>query len=562
MSTESNPPTVSVIMPSYNHERYVGIAIESVLNQTFADLELVIVDDGSVDCSAEIIHRYSDLDARIKPCFHAQNMGIAVTFNDGLGMATGEYVAFIGSDDEWTSRKLERQLEVLSSEPDAVVWSEGLMIDESGRPTGKTFSQCFDTYNRKKEGNIFLELMRGNYICGSSVVTRREHFDNLRFDETVPLLNDYLVMVRLAHEHPWRFIVEPLVKYRWHSGQSIKNYTDVWDRDQVTVYLRLAEEYSDELPGDVLSQLFVNAAEAYSHQGDGTNARRSLHQALEHHADNMGARERLLQLDWGICFPDGWRLHVGGDADVLVSEGDTHASAGRHEEARIDESTECYAEALKIDPRDVNGLGRTGVGLASNGDFGGALVYFEKIEGIQPGDVRNMANVAGCLRALSRFEEALHRYTEALVAAPDDIPCALNKARCLESLGRDEEALQCRENALELLVDMQRKDAEYMKGLRQNMDGAKQYIELLEEEDRKKGDELEKAGEYVRKLEELIVNQKAALAAVKQEDVPRMHDEQQEPGILGLFRMHMKNEGFIATSKRSLAYAARKLKRD
>ena len=625
MSMESNSPTVSVIMPSYNHERYIGIAIESILNQTLADFELVIVDDGSVDCSPEIIHRYRDLDARVRPCFHKRNLGIPVTLNDGLAMATGEYVAFIGSDDEWVSHKLERQLEVLSSEPDAVAWSEGLVIDESGRPTGKTFSQFFDAYNRKKEGIIFLELMKGNYICGSSVITRRDHFDNIRFDESVPLLNDYLVMVQLAHEHPWRFIEEPLVKYRWHSGQSIKNYRDVWDKDQAAVYLRLAEEYSDELPGDVRSQLFVNAAGAFSRMGDGMNARRSLRNALEHHPDNMAAQERLLQLDWGICFPDGWRLHAGGDTDALVSEGDTHASADRpgealrfYEEAlaidrsnvrarvdaavmlgnlnrteeallyleeaceldagdpeawlnrglcledlsRIDESKECYAEVLKIDPGDFNGLGRTGVGLAANGDFEGALVCFEKIENIQQGDVRNMANMAGCLKAMSRFEEALQRYTEALEAAPDDIPCALNEARCLESLGRDEEALQCCERALELLADVRREDAEHMKGLRQSMDGAKQYIEALEEEERKKGVELEKAGEYVRKLEQLIVDQKAALAAVKREDVPRLHYEQQEPGKFGLFKIHVKNEGFSATFKRSLAYAVKKLKRN
>jgi len=537
MSTDSNPPTVSVIMPSYNHERFVGRAIESVLCQTVDDIELIIIDDCSTDGSAEIIHRYGDVDARVRPCFHQRNLGIPVTFNDGLARATGEYVAFIGSDDEWISHKLERQLEVLSSEPDAVAWSEGLLIDESGRPTGKTFSQVFDPYDRKKDGSIFLELMRGNYICASSVVTRREHFDNIRFDESIPLLNDFLVMLQLAHEHPWRFIEEPLVRYRWHSGQSIHNYRDTWDSDISVVNLRLAEEYSDELPGDVLSGLFVTAAEAFARQGDGTNARRSRRHVLEHHVDNMGARERLLLLDWGICFPDGWRLHVGDDANVLVSDGDTHASAG-------------------------NGLGRTGVGLAANGDFEGALVYFEKITDIKPGDVRNVVNVAGCLRALSRFEEALHRYKEALEAAPDDILCALNTARCLECLGRDEEALQCCEKALELLVDVQREDTEYMKGLRQDMDGAYQYIKLLEEEERKKGVELEKAGEYARKLEQLTVDQAAALVAVKQAGVPRMHYEQQEPGIFGLFKRHIRNEGLLATYRRSLAYAAKKLKRN
>ena len=144
--------------------------------------------------------------------------------------------------------------------------------------------------------------------------------------------------------------------------------------------------------------------------------------------------------------------------------------------------------------------------------------------------------------------------------APDDVPCVLNKARCLGSLGREDEALQWCERALELLADVRREDAEDIDGLRLNMDAARQYIDLLEEEDGKKGAELEEAGEYVRKLEELIANQKAALAAREQE-LASLDREPRRPGGFGLFKMHVKSEGLSATLKRSLAHAGRRLKR-
>jgi tetratricopeptide (TPR) repeat protein len=251
-------------------------------------------------------------------------------------------------------------------------------------------------------------------------------------------------------------------------------------------------------------------------------------------------RERLLQLDWGVSCPGGW--------------------AG--------ESKECCEEAIEVTPAGNDGTGRTAVGLAASGDFAEALARFEKISVARPGDARNLVNVAGCLRALGRPEEALQKYTEALVADPADVLCALNKARCLEALGRDEEALLCCEKALELHMDVQGQDARNIEGLRQSLDGAEQnlyeakrYIKLLEEEEGKKGGELERAGEYTRKLEQLIADQAAALAAVKQAGAPQTQGEQQEPGLFGSFKMHMRDEGLPATIKRSLAYAAKKLKR-
>src|SRR5512138_3857716 len=120
---------VSVSMLSYNHEKYLAEAIESVLNQTIEDLELIIVDDGSKDNSRQLIKEYSAKDPRVKPIFHERNFGIPRGANDCLKNATGEYFGFIGSDDLWLPSKIEKQLKVIEKNPEKIVWSEGQIIN-------------------------------------------------------------------------------------------------------------------------------------------------------------------------------------------------------------------------------------------------------------------------------------------------------------------------------------------------------------------------------------------------------------------------------------------------
>ena len=100
-------------MTVFNREDFVSEAIESVLNQSIKDLELIIVDDASIDRSKEIIRVYKEKDKRIKIFLHNRNMGIAKLSNDGIGNAKGKYVAIIDSDDFWIKNKLDEQLKTL-----------------------------------------------------------------------------------------------------------------------------------------------------------------------------------------------------------------------------------------------------------------------------------------------------------------------------------------------------------------------------------------------------------------------------------------------------------------
>ena len=145
-------PLVSVLMPSYNHERFLTAAIESVLMQTLTDLELIIVDDSSKDSSKQIIEAFSKRDNRIKALFHERNMGISRTMNDCIEIATGKFIAFTASDDVWVQDKLRKQVELLKQNENLVVWSEGLIIDANDNPTGKFFTKMCRASKKKKSG--------------------------------------------------------------------------------------------------------------------------------------------------------------------------------------------------------------------------------------------------------------------------------------------------------------------------------------------------------------------------------------------------------------------------
>ena len=99
-------PEISVIIPAYNASRTIGPTIESVLAQTFTDFELLVIDDGSTDDTADIVSAVGDLALN---CVRTENGGVSVARNRGLDMATGAYVAFLDADDAWRPAKLERQ---------------------------------------------------------------------------------------------------------------------------------------------------------------------------------------------------------------------------------------------------------------------------------------------------------------------------------------------------------------------------------------------------------------------------------------------------------------------
>ena len=127
-------PKISVVMPAYNAEKYIGEAIESILNQTFKDFEFIIINDGSVDHTKEIIREYND--PRIVLLENDKNRGIVLSLNKGLDAATGKYIARMDADDIATKDRLEKQLEFLQVKSYDMVGCNAIKIDENGKEIG------------------------------------------------------------------------------------------------------------------------------------------------------------------------------------------------------------------------------------------------------------------------------------------------------------------------------------------------------------------------------------------------------------------------------------------
>lgn len=258
---------ISVLMGSYNHQKYVSEAIESVLNQTFPDLELIIIDDYSTDNSRSIIESYQAKDARVRAFFHEKNMGIANTINDGLKKVKGQYVSFIGSDDVWFPYKLERQLALSKNNEDKILWSEGEIIDGDGVSNGNTFTKMHLATNKKKSGNLFKEIVWDNYIFGQSLLIKKEFIGNNLFDTNLRFLNDYRFIADLARNHEFLFTPEPLAKYRIHSGNSISKDRTLWLKDRILLYTYFLQRYGTEISGNLKGILYMKIGSTYGDLG-------------------------------------------------------------------------------------------------------------------------------------------------------------------------------------------------------------------------------------------------------------------------------------------------------
>ncbi len=206
-------PKVSVILPAYNAMDFLPQAVSSVLAQTFADFELIIINDGSSDNIESWAHSLHD--RRIK--FVSQiNSGPASARNNGLRNALGDYIAFIDADDIWVATKLEKQVNLLAENPEmGLVYSWISLIDEAGKRQGKLRKNSV-------RGNVWLDLTVHNIVeCGSVALVRGECFEAVGgFDERQAIAGseDWDMWLRIAAHYGFGLIEEPLVNYRCHTN--------------------------------------------------------------------------------------------------------------------------------------------------------------------------------------------------------------------------------------------------------------------------------------------------------------------------------------------------------
>ncbi|SFR57796.1 glycosyltransferase family 2 protein [Halogeometricum limi] len=228
---------VSAVIPTYNRESYVGGAIESVLEQTYENVEVVVVNDGSTDGTESVLAEYAD-DDRVRVLRNDENRGIPYTMNRGVEAARGDYIGVFGDDDRWYPTKVEKQVAVLEGLGDDYcgVYTGGVIRDGSG--------EVVDRVRWDRGGDRFPEiLVRNTVLPHSSHLVRAECFEAVGgFDESFDIACDWDLTIRLSKRWKWACIPEELVERTHHDG----NVTGDPDYD-VRCRAAVREKYAAEL---------------------------------------------------------------------------------------------------------------------------------------------------------------------------------------------------------------------------------------------------------------------------------------------------------------------------
>ena len=273
---EKNKPKVSVIIPTYNRSHLVGRAIQSVLNQTFTDFELIIVDDASTDNTKEVVESFNA--PRIRYIRHEQNKGGGATRNTGIEAAYGEYIAFLDSDDEWLPRKLEKQLLIFRGYGKAnskkVVYTGILWIDQE---SGKIIQKGIPI----KEGWLFYDLFLDNCIIGggSTVIVPKECIDKVGFfDERLDSCQDLDMWIRLSECFQFCAIKEPLAKIYIHKERITEDL-----RAKTQARQRILGKFSKKIrmEKEIYAYYHFKTGNIFCHAGDIKEGRSELIKAIK-----------------------------------------------------------------------------------------------------------------------------------------------------------------------------------------------------------------------------------------------------------------------------------------
>jgi glycosyltransferase involved in cell wall biosynthesis len=215
-------PLVSVIIPTYNRAEFIGQAVQSVLDQTYRNIETIVVDDGSTDNTCQILKEYKD---RIKYIYQERSERSKAR-NKGFRHSEGDYVAFLDSDDLWLPIKTEKQVQVLNENPDTgVVYTGVQFIDKKGHAHNGEIS-----WDEPVRQVLYEDLMTHNVITGSlsSVMVIRECLDRVGvFDVSMKACEDLDLYRRIARHYRFHKIDLPLVKIRIHGGNTQRQLTTI-----------------------------------------------------------------------------------------------------------------------------------------------------------------------------------------------------------------------------------------------------------------------------------------------------------------------------------------------
>ncbi|QIK54208.1 glycosyltransferase [Dysgonomonas sp. HDW5B] len=212
-------PKLSIIMPVFNTEKYLREAIDSIIQQSFTDWELLIINDGSTDSSENIIQSYTD--KRIQYHRNDQNIGLISTLNKGIDICTGDYIARMDADDISEKDRFKIQLAFLAENKEyAMCGSYAKVIDENNNETGKIL-------NLQTNDFLQINLLFSVPFIHPSMMFRREVLKNNYFDPKYKHAEDYELWCRIANNYKIANIPDYLLRYRWHTNNVSVTYSQI-----------------------------------------------------------------------------------------------------------------------------------------------------------------------------------------------------------------------------------------------------------------------------------------------------------------------------------------------
>lgn len=224
---------VSILTTTYNHQAYIDECVKSAMDQSYATWEMIIIDDGSTDNTLNIANKYAEIDSRIR-VLTQQNNGIfrlSETYNKGLALSHGRYIAILEGDDFWTPEKLKIQMEFLDANPDVVVcWGKAKSISSDKKTVFRTYPindlNEIKYYNNEPVGMILQLLLYKNVIPAVTLLIKKEaliRIGGFASFENMPT-TDLPTLLKLALIGRFGYIDRNLAYWRTYSGQTTKLY--------------------------------------------------------------------------------------------------------------------------------------------------------------------------------------------------------------------------------------------------------------------------------------------------------------------------------------------------
>jgi len=248
---KNDPALVSVIVPVYNRAHLVTETVASILEQTYRNIEIILINDGSTDDSLNVIQALQQEYPDVIRIVDQENQGQTIARNRGIKQARGQYIAFLDSDDLWVPDKLEQQIP-LFDEGVGLVYGGVEFINECGETTG------FDLCDSSVQGKIYPQLLVKNRMTGGSVVVLRAALERVGvFDPEFKAAENWDLWLRICKEYQARLVNKAVVKYRLHQNNMSKDTLLMQDAKR-----QIMAKHCDKHSSDKLIARYSRLAEA------------------------------------------------------------------------------------------------------------------------------------------------------------------------------------------------------------------------------------------------------------------------------------------------------------